>query len=71
MKPLRRFLGIEGDLGQKLGLKNNFVVKVISSVGNYGEIYDRHLGPMTNVPIPRGLNKLYTKGGLHISPPFN
>ncbi len=71
MKPLRRFLGIEGGLGEKLGLPNDFVVKIISSTGNYGEIYNRHLGPDSAVPIPRGLNKLYKNGGVHISPPFN
>ncbi len=71
MKPLRRFFGIEGDLGKKLGLPNDFAFKVISSTGNYGEIYDRHLGPNSEVPIPRGLNKVYTNGGLHFSPPFN
>ncbi|KGG14922.1 extracellular solute-binding protein [Prochlorococcus sp. MIT 0602] len=71
LKPLRRFLGIEGDLGEKVGLSNDFVVKVIGSTGNYGEIYNRHLGPSSEVPIPRGLNHLYSNGGVHISPPFN
>ncbi len=71
LKPLRRFLGVEGDLGEKLGLDNDFVVKVIRATGNYGEIYDRHLGPDSDVPIPRSLNEIYTKGGVHISPPFN
>ena len=71
LKPLRRFLGIDGGLGEKVGLSNAFVVKVISTTGNYREIYERHLGENSNVPIPRGLNELYNKGGLHISPPFN
>ena len=71
LKPLRRFLGIDGGLGEKIGLSNDFVVKVISSTGNYAEIYDRHLGENSEVPIPRGLNELYNKGGVHISPPFN
>ncbi len=71
LKPLRRFLGVDGGLGNKIGLSNDFVVKVIKSTGNYGEIYDRHLGINGNVPIRRGLNKLYKNGGLHISPPFN
>jgi len=71
LKPLRRFLGIEGGLGEKIGLSNDFVVKVIKSTGNYGEIYERHLGQNSEVPIPRGLNELYNKGGIHISPPFN
>ena len=71
LKPLRRFLGIDGGLGEKIGLSNDFVVKVISSTGNYGEIYERHLGQNSEVPIPRGQNELYKKGGVHISPPFN
>ena len=71
LKPLRRFLGIDGALGEKLGLTNDFVVNIISSTGNYGEIYERHLGRNSKVSIPRGLNELYNKGGIHISPPFN
>tara|TARA_Y100001968_G_scaffold217938_1_gene200545 strand:- start:24877 stop:25893 length:1017 start_codon:yes stop_codon:yes gene_type:complete len=71
LKSLRRFLGIEGDLGEKLGLEKGFVVDVITATGNYGEIYNRHLGPDSDVPIPRGLNQLYNKGGIQISPPFN
>ena len=71
LKPLRRFLGIDGGLGEKIGLSNDFVVKVIRSTGNYGEIYERHLGQNSEVPIPRGQNELYKKGGVHISPPFN
>ncbi|MCY4174456.1 MAG: amino acid ABC transporter substrate-binding protein [Cyanobacteria bacterium MAG CAR3_bin_5] len=68
---LRRFLGLEGDLGGKLGLANDFVVQAVAAVGNYGEIYDRHLGPDTPTFIPRGLNASYTEGGLHYAPPFN
>ena len=71
LKPLRRFLGIDGGLGEKIGLSNDFVVKVIRTTGNYGEIYKRHLGEDSEVPIPRGLNDLYNNGGIHISPPFN
>ncbi len=71
LKPLRRFLGIDGGLGEKIGLSNDFVVNIISSTGNYGEIYERNLGQTSEVSIPRGLNELYEKGGLHISPPFN
>ena len=71
LKPLRRFLGIDGRLGEQIGLSNDFVVKVIRETGNYGEIYDRNLGQNSEVPIPRGLNELYSNGGVHISPPFN
>ena len=68
---LRRFLGIDGRLGEKLGLPNDFVVKVIKTTGNYGEIYNRHLGKDSTVYIPRGRNNSYKNGGLLISPPFN
>ncbi len=68
---LRRLLGIDGGLGNKLGLSNDFVVKLIRSTGNYGEIYDRHLGKDKKIFIPRGLNKSYKEGGLLISPPLN
>ncbi|WP_026371053.1 amino acid ABC transporter substrate-binding protein [Kallotenue papyrolyticum] len=67
---IRRMLGVEGELGQGLGLENNFMVNVIKAVGNYGEIYNRHLGPDTPINIPRGLNQLYTNGGLMYAPPF-
>ncbi|MBE9178305.1 amino acid ABC transporter substrate-binding protein [Oculatella sp. LEGE 06141] len=67
---IRRFLGVEGDLGQQLGLPNDFMVQVITAVGNYGEIYDRNVGEGAELQIPRGLNSLYTDGGLMYSPPF-
>ncbi len=71
LKSLRRFLGIDGGLGEKIGLSNDFTISVIKETGNYGEIYNRNLGENSNVPIPRGLNELYKNGGLHYSPPFN
>jgi general L-amino acid transport system substrate-binding protein len=67
---VRRLLGVEGELGAGLGLENDFMVDVITAVGNYGEIYNRHLGPDTPVNIPRGPNALYTEGGLIYGIPF-
>ncbi len=67
---LRRFLGVDPGLGRKLGLADDFVVQVIRSTGNYGEIYNRHLGPESAVAIPRGANRLAGEGGLMIAPPF-
>ncbi|WP_075619043.1 amino acid ABC transporter substrate-binding protein [Paenisporosarcina indica] len=67
---IRRFLGVEGDLGEQLGLPKDFAVQVIKAVGNYGEVYNRHLGPDTIFDLERGLNSLWTEGGLHYSPPF-
>lgn len=71
LKSLRRFLGVDGGLGEKIGLGNDFTINVIKATGNYGEIYDRNLGEESNVPIPRELNQLFKNGGLHFSPPFN
>ncbi len=67
---IRRFLGVEGELGQGVGLPNDFAARVISHVGNYAEIYNRNLGPDTPFNLPRGQNALYTEGGLLYSPPF-
>lgn len=67
---VRRILGVEGDLGAKLGLSNDFMVNVIRAVGNYGEIYDHNLGPDTPFALPRGLNALYTDGGIQYAPPM-
>lgn len=64
---IRRLLGIEGELGSKLGLANDFMVPVIRGVGNYGEVYQRNLGPFN---LSRGLNDLWTKGGLMYAIPF-
>jgi len=66
---IRRFLGVEGGMGAKLGLAEDWAVNVIAAVGNYGEIYDRHLGP-SGLDIPRAgsLNDLWTQGGLIYCP---
>lgn len=65
---IRRFLGLEGTLGEDMGLPNDFVVRIIRHVGNYGEIYERNLGEPFG--LDRGLNNLWTNGGLLYSPPF-
>jgi general L-amino acid transport system substrate-binding protein len=65
---IARLLGAEGDLG--LGLEPDWVVDVISAVGNYGEIYDRNLGPGTPFALERGPNSLWTDGGLLYAPPY-
>jgi general L-amino acid transport system substrate-binding protein len=67
---IQNLLGETGDLGLALGLSADFCYQVIAQVGNYGEIYNRNLGPDTPFNVPRGLNDLYTNGGLLYSPPF-
>lgn len=67
-----RLLGLdpEAKLGQGLGLTDDFMVRVLRGVGNYGEVYDRNLGPNTPLNIPRVLNALWTNGGLIYAPPI-
>jgi general L-amino acid transport system substrate-binding protein len=67
---LRRFLGVEGDFGRQLGLPADFVVKVVKAVGNYGEIFNRNVGPASALKLDRGLNRSWKEGGLLYSPPF-
>jgi general L-amino acid transport system substrate-binding protein len=65
--PVRRLLGLEGDFGSALGLDNRFMVAVIKGVGNFGEIWDRDVTP---TGVARGLNALWSKGGLQYAPPI-
>ena len=66
---VRRLLGAEGDFGKLLGLDNDWALRAIKAVGNYGEIYDAHFGDK-GLGLPRGLNKLWDKGGLQYALPF-
>lgn len=61
---VQRLLGVTGDMGEKLGLDKEWAYRVIKQVGNYGEIFDRNLGPATPLKLERGLNQIWTKGGL-------
>ena len=67
----QRMLGITGNLGEGMGLTITWAQDVIKAVGNYGEIFDRNIGPKTNIGLERGLNALWNKGGLQYAPPFN
>lgn len=67
---VRRLLGKEGAYGERLGLSNEFAYNIIKQVGNYGESYERNIGPSTPIQLARGINALWTKGGLIYSPPF-
>ena len=66
----RRFLGLEGDLGKGMGVPNDWAAKLIEQVGNYGEVWDHNVGPETPLKLERGVNQLWTKGGLLIAPAF-
>jgi general L-amino acid transport system substrate-binding protein len=67
---VRRFLGLDADLGSPLGLSRDWAYQIIKQVGNYGEIFDRTLGQSSVLKLDRGLNNLWSKGGLMYSPPF-
>jgi general L-amino acid transport system substrate-binding protein len=67
---MRRLLGEEGEFGPALGLSRDWAFNVIKSVGNYGEIFDRNLGPKTRLALDRGLNRLWSKGGIMYAPPM-
>ena len=64
---IRRLLGLEGDMGKALGLDPKWAYNVIKQVGNYGEIWDRNITPMG---VPRGINNIWTNGGLQYAPPI-
>jgi len=66
---VRRFLGVEGDNGQQLGLDPAFAYNIVAKVGNYGEIFERNLGQSSQLKIARGINALWNAGGLMYAPP--
>jgi general L-amino acid transport system substrate-binding protein len=67
---IRRMLGVEGNMAENLHLNKDWLYNVIKQVGNYGESFERNVGKDTPLQIKRGLNALWTKGGLQYSPPF-
>lgn len=67
---INRLLGTEGNLGEMLGLDNQWAVRAISASGNYGEIFEKNIGENTPIGLARGLNAQYTDGGLLYAPPF-
>jgi general L-amino acid transport system substrate-binding protein len=67
---IRRFLGLEPGITDGFGLNPKWTYNVIAAVGNYSDIFERNLGPTTPLGMERGLNRLWTEGGLMYSPPF-
>lgn len=66
---IKRLLGTEGEFGSSIGLENDWAAKVIGEVGNYAEIFNANVGPETPLEIERGINDLWTRGGLQYAPP--
>ncbi len=67
---VQRLVGTDGNMGEILGLDDDFVVDVISQVGNYGEMFARNVGPNTPLGLERGVNALWSNGGILYAPPF-
>ena len=67
---INRMLGTEGDFGAMIGLDKQWAARAIKAVGNYGEIFDRNIGPSTPIGLARGLNALWTNGGILYAAPI-
>ncbi len=67
---IKRLLGEEGEFGPAIGLDNKWAYNIIKAVGNYGETFERNVGPDTPLAISRGLNAQWSKGGLQYAPPI-
>jgi general L-amino acid transport system substrate-binding protein len=66
---VRRLLGVEGNFGEQIGLTKDWAVRIVKHVGNYGEVFERNVGSGSRLGISRGLNRLWTKGGIQYAPP--
>lgn len=67
---IKRLVGTDGDLGGQLGLSRDWVVRIVRHVGTYGDVFERNVGSATPLGIPRGLNHLWTTGGIQYAPPL-
>ena len=67
---VRRLVGVDGDHGEHLGLTRDWAVRIVRLVGNYGEVFSRNIGDGSRLAIARGLNDLWTRGGVQYAPPI-
>lgn len=67
---VKRFLGSDGAYGEKLGLTKDWAARIVKSVGNYGEVFERNIGAQSKLGIPRGINQLWSTGGIQYAPPI-
>lgn len=65
-----RLLGTTEDMGKQLGLDKEWLARAIKAVGNYGEVFERNVGPKSPLALPRGMNNLWNKGGIQYAPPI-
>jgi general L-amino acid transport system substrate-binding protein len=66
----KRVFGTDGNLGEQLGLTKDWVIRIVKATGNYGESFDRNVGAGSQLGIARGLNQLWSKGGMQYAPPI-
>lgn len=66
---IKRLLGVDGNLGEQLGLTKDWVVRIVKTVGNYGQSFERNVGSGSKLGISRGLNRLWNQGGIQYAPP--
>ena len=66
---VKRLVGTDGNYGEQIGLTKDWVVRIVRAVGNYGESFERNVGAFSSLGIPRGLNQLWSRGGIQYAPP--
>jgi general L-amino acid transport system substrate-binding protein len=67
---VKRLVGTEGNYGEQIGLTKDWAARIVNHVGNYGEVFERNVGVGSKLGIPRGINALWTKGGIQYAPPI-
>ena len=67
---VKRLVGTAGNFGELAGLTNDWAARIVRQVGNYGEVFERNIGTKSSLGIPRGLNHLWTMGGIQYAPPI-
>ncbi len=67
---IKRILGVTPGMGKALGVDEKWVYLIVKQVGNYGEAFERNLGMSSPIKMERGLNQLWSKGGLQYAPPI-
>ena len=67
---VKRLVGTDDNYGEQMGLTKDWAVRIIRHVGNYGEVFERNVGTGSQLAIPRGINSLWTNGGIQYAPPI-
>jgi general L-amino acid transport system substrate-binding protein len=67
---IRRLVGLDGSAGTDIGLSSDWAARIIRLVGNYDEVFERNVGTGSKLGIPRGINQLWTHGGIQYAPPI-